>query len=33
MSEKQNTCGGLFGLRIEYEPSFTTTIIGERITA
>ena len=27
------TCGGLFGLEIEYEPSFTTTVIGERVTA
>ena len=30
---KCDTCGGLFGLRIEYEPSFTTTVIGERVTA
>ena len=28
-----DTCGGMFGLRIEYEPSFTTTVIGERVTA
>ena len=27
------TCGGLFGLQIECEPSFTTTVIGERVTA
>lgn len=28
-----NTCEGLFGLQIEYEPSFTTTVIGDRVIA
>ena len=28
-----DTCGGLFGLQIEFEPNFTTTVIGERVTA
>ena len=28
-----DTCGGLFELQIEFEPNFTTTVIGERVTA
>jgi len=28
-----STCNGAFSLEIEYTPSFTTTVIGERVTA
>lgn len=28
-----DTCDGLFELQIEFEPNFTTTVIGERVTA
>ncbi|ALE00129.1 hypothetical protein PSYRMG_04675 [Pseudomonas syringae UMAF0158] len=28
-----DTCGGLFSLQLEYSLTFTTTVIGERITA
>ncbi|MEE5060487.1 hypothetical protein V2J93_16990 [Pseudomonas alliivorans] len=28
-----DTCGGAFSLQLEYSVSFTTTVIGERITA
>lgn len=28
-----NTCAGLFSLQLEYCVTFTTTVIGERVTA